>query len=82
MVLSGKQDRMASIEHVLFVRGALSMSQTSAASIPVQLKPILPFLQRAEELEKQGHDNLRVIAYYCRSYAVRSHFCPFQYEAG
>jgi hypothetical protein len=42
----------------------------AASGVPPQLKAVMPFLQRAEELERQGHENLRIIAHYCRSYAV------------
>jgi len=40
-------------------------------SIPPELKPITPFVRRAEELDKDaGRPESRLVAYYCRQYAV------------
>lgn len=39
--------------------------------IPPELKPITPFVRRAEELDKDsGRPESRLVAYYCRQYAV------------
>lgn len=45
--------------------------QSLAATIPPALKPIVPYLQRADELERSGNEAMRLVANYCRSYAVR-----------
>ena len=42
-------------------------------SIPSELKPITPFVRRAEELDKDsGRPESRLVAYYCRQYAVHT----------
>lgn len=41
-------------------------------SIPPDLKKIKPFVQRAEELDKDKSPESRVVAYYCRQWAVQA----------
>ena len=41
-------------------------------SIPPELKKIKPFVQRAEELDKDKSPESRVVAYYCRQWAVQT----------
>ena len=41
-------------------------------SIPPELKKIKPFIQRAEELDKDKSPESRVVAYYCREWAVQT----------
>ena len=41
-------------------------------SIPPELKKIKPFVQRAEELDKDKSPESRVVAYYCRQWAVQA----------
>ena len=50
---------------------------TTPLSIPPELKAITPFVRRAEELDKESSSTnssrpeSRLVAYYCRQYAVR-----------
>ena len=50
---------------------------TTPLSIPPELKAITPFVRRAEELDKESSSSnssrpeSRLVAYYCRQYAVR-----------
>jgi vacuolar protein sorting-associated protein VTA1 len=39
-------------------------------AIPAELKKISPFVRRAEELDKDKAPESRLVAYYCRQYAV------------
>jgi vacuolar protein sorting-associated protein VTA1 len=42
-------------------------------TIPPELKKITPFVRRAEELDKdKGNPESRLVAYYCRQYAVHT----------
>jgi len=42
-------------------------------TIPPELKKITPYVRRAEELDRdQGNPESRLVAYYCRQYAVHS----------
>ena len=41
-------------------------------SIPPELKKIKPFVQRAEELDRDKSPESRVVAYYCRQWAVQT----------
>eukprot|EP00522_Entomoneis_paludosa_P001957 CAMPEP_0172472726 /NCGR_PEP_ID=MMETSP1065-20121228/68489_1 /TAXON_ID=265537 /ORGANISM="Amphiprora paludosa, Strain CCMP125" /LENGTH=361 /DNA_ID=CAMNT_0013230883 /DNA_START=47 /DNA_END=1132 /DNA_ORIENTATION=+ len=42
-------------------------------TIPPELKPITPFVRRAEELDKDAsRPESRLVAYYCRQYAVHT----------
>lgn len=42
-------------------------------SIPPELKRISPYIRRAEELDKDtGTAESRLVAYYCRQYAVHT----------
>jgi len=41
-------------------------------NIPPELKRIKPFIQRAEELDRDKSPESRVVAYYCRQWAVQS----------
>lgn len=44
-----------------------------ALSIPPELKKISPYIRRAEELDKDtGNAESRLVAYYCRQYAVHA----------
>jgi len=38
---------------------------------PPCFKPLVPFLKRASELSKQKSKATRVVAYFCRQYAVQ-----------
>ena len=42
-------------------------------SIPPELKKLTPFVRRAEELDKdKSSPESRLVAYYCRQYAVHT----------
>ena len=44
-----------------------------ALNIPTELKKISPYIRRAEELDKDtGTAESRLVAYYCRQYAVHT----------
>lgn len=38
--------------------------------LPAELKPLAPYLKRAEELDKDSRPESQVVAYYCRQYAM------------
>ena len=40
-------------------------------NIPVELKRITQYIRRAEELDKDNSPQSRIVAYYCRQYAVQ-----------
>jgi hypothetical protein len=40
--------------------------------VPVSLKSILPYLKRAEDLDKADVPNARIVAYFCRLRAIDS----------
>lgn len=40
------------------------------AAVPTELKALSPFIRRAEELDKDGRRETKVVAYYCRQYAM------------
>ena len=44
----------------------------SPLNVPPELKRIKPFIQRAEELDRDKSPESRVVAYYCRQWAVQS----------
>jgi len=41
-------------------------------AIPAELKKISPFVRRAEELDRDASPESRLVAYYCRQYAVHT----------
>mmetsp|Transcript_5432 Transcript_5432/g.13008 ORF Transcript_5432/g.13008 Transcript_5432/m.13008 type:complete len:404 (-) Transcript_5432:74-1285(-) len=41
-------------------------------SVPPELKRIKPFVQRAEELDRDKSPESRIVAYYCRQWAVQT----------
>lgn len=44
-----------------------------ALAVPVELKKITPFIRRAEELDRdKSNPESRLVAYYCRQYAVHA----------
>ena len=40
-------------------------------ALPSALKPIKPFIKRAEEVEKSSNESGQIVAYYCRQYALQ-----------
>jgi vacuolar protein sorting-associated protein VTA1 len=52
-------------------------------TIPPELKKITPFVRRAEELDKDpGNPESRLVAYYCRQYAVHTGIASATSAAG
>ena len=40
------------------------------SKLPAVLKPITPYIKRADELTKKGDGKSALMAYFCRAYAV------------
>lgn len=40
-------------------------------ALPSALKPIKPFIKRAEEVERSSNESAQVVAFYCRQYALQ-----------